>query len=240
MDPHSYASQPQLSGLPPGTGRGAGGRWIAVFALLTLLFAAIGTALTAHNEMLGRAEAVDAAWAQVESNLQRRADLVPRLVETVDRYVRHESELMTDVTRERSGAARAVETALDELDRAQRASARQQAAGGASPAGDAARLETLARNEAALTRGVRAVLAVAESYPELRSADQFLELQAQLEGSENRINVARMAFNDAVRDYNAALVQLPTRWIAESRGLERRAYFSADEGARVAGPLAFE
>lgn len=240
MDPHGHASHPQLSGLPPGTGDGAGGRWIPVFALLTLLLAAGGAALKAHNEMLGRAEAVDATWAQVESNLQRRADLVPRLVETLNRYVRHESELVTGVTRERSGAARAVEAALAELNRAQRAGSEPQAARGASPARDAARLEALARHEAALSHSVSAVLAVAESYPELRSADQFLELQAQLEGSENRINVARMAFNNAVRDYNAALVQLPTRWIAEAQGLERRAYFSADEAARVAGPLAFE
>jgi LemA protein len=240
MDPHSHASHTQLSGLPPGTGDRAGRRWIPVFVLLTLLFAAVGAAFQAHNEMLGRAEAVDATWAQVESNLQRRADLVPRLVETLNRYVRHESELLTGVTRERSGAARAVESALSELSRTQRDSSERRAAGGASPAGDAARLEALARHEAALSHSVRAVLAVAESYPELRSADQFLELQAQLEGSENRINVARMAFNNAVRDYNAALVQLPTRWIAQSEGLERRAYFSADAGARVAGPLAFE
>jgi LemA protein len=89
-------------------------------------------------------------------------------------------------------------------------------------------------------RSVQTALAVAERYPELRSADQFLKLQAQLEGSENRINVARMAFNDAVLEYNAALVQLPTRFVAQARGLEPRLYFRADEATRIAGPLAFE
>lgn len=237
MDPHTYATQQQLAGLPPAGTTGGTGRVIALSALVALLLAAGGTALQAHNTMLGRAETVDAAWAQVESTLQRRADLVPRLVETVNRYVRHESQLLTGVTRERANATRGVEAALAEL---QRASADEQTAQGTSPAGDAARLEALARREAAVSQGVRAVLAVAESYPELRSADQFLELQAQLEGSENRINVARMAFNDAVRDYNAALVQIPTSWVARRQGLERRAYFQADEGARVAGPLAFE
>jgi len=162
--------------------------------------------------MLALAEGVDAAWAQVESNFQRRADLIPRLVQVVNRYAQHEAELLAAVTRDRA--------ALGEAPR------------------DDASLEGLARQEAAVGRGVRALLAVAEGYPELRSADQFLELQAQLEGSENRINVARMLFNDAVRDYNAALVQIPTRFVAQE--MAPRPYFRADDGTRVAGPLAFE
>jgi LemA protein len=240
MDAHDYTTPQQPSGLVSPNAGGGSARWIAAGALTALLLAALGLGVKAHNDMMGRSEAVDAAWAQVESNLQRRADLLPRLVETVNRYVRHESELLTGVTRERGAALAATDAAVAELRRAQSASAKERAALAATPAADAARLESLARHEAAVGRGVRAVIAVAESYPELRSADQFLELQAQLEGSENRINVARMAFNDAVRNYNAALEQLPTRWVAQSRGLERRAYFSADEGARVAGPLAFE
>jgi LemA protein len=86
-------------------------------------------------------------------------------------------------------------------------------------------------------REIRNVLAVAESYPLLRSADAYLELQAQLEGTENRINAARMAFNEAVRAYNAALVQLPTSLVAQARGLERRPYFRAEPAAHAAGPL---
>jgi len=235
---HPSGSSPQPIGPGPigGAGSSRSLAWIAVVGLL-LLGGALG--LWAHNRMLGRAEAVDAAWAQVESNLQRRADLLPRLVETVNRYVRHESELLTAVTRERGAALAAADAALAELRLAQQASAEERAAlAGRAPTHD--QLESLARREAALGRGVQAVLAVGESYPELRSADQFLELQAQLEGSENRINVARMAFNDAVRDYNAALVQLPTSLIARSQGLDRRVYFRADEDAHTTGPLAFE
>lgn len=208
--------------------------------LAALLVALVGapaaaTALWAHNAMLGRAEAVDAAWAQVESSFQRRADLVPRLVETVNRAVRHESELLTEVTRERGAALAAARDALGELHRAHAESA---APAEGSP--DEARLDRIASQQAALDRGVQSVLAVAERYPELRSADQFLELQAQLEGTENRIHVARMAFNDAVRDYNSALVQLPTRIVARAEGLERRPYFRADASARVARPLDLE
>jgi LemA protein len=214
--------------------------WIAIVLVVALLLLPAVLAVWAHNQMLGRAEAVEAAWAQVESNFQRRADLLPRLVETVNRYVRHESELLTAVVHERAAARAATNETFAELDRAQKASADARAALGGAPPDDAARLQALSQHEATVGRGVRAVLAVAESYPELRSADQFLELQAQLEGSENRINVARMGFNDAVRDYNAALVQLPTSVVAQARALERKPYFRADESARVASPLGFE
>jgi LemA protein len=101
-------------------------------------------------------------------------------------------------------------------------------------------LSELADAQAEVGQGIRRLLALAESYPELRSADQFLELQAQLEGSENRIHVARMAFNEAVRDYNAALEQLPTRTFAQARGYERRAYFQTDESNRHASSLGFD
>jgi LemA protein len=217
---------------------------LGIALLLALgLLAPASVALWAHNQMLGRAEAVEAAWAQVESNFQRRADLIPRLVETVNRALHHESELLTAVTRERGAARGAALEALAELQRAHRqaqATAEPRDTPGAVGSAEASRLERIARHEAALGRGVQAVIAVAESYPELRSADQFLELQAQLEGTENRINVARMAFTDAVREYNAALVSLPTRFVARAEKLERRPYFRAEESARVAQPLGLE
>ncbi len=98
----------------------------------------------------------------------------------------------------------------------------------------------LEQGQAAVWRGVQSVLAVSERYPELRSADQFLALQAQLEGSENRINVARMVFNDAVRDYNAARVKLPMSLVAQARGLERRPYFGASASSHAAVVPSFE
>lgn len=223
---------------PPGLGghRPSAARALALGAALSLLLLCGGAFFWAHNDMLARAEAIDAAWAQVESNYQRRADLVPRLVKTVTRYMRHEETLLMGVAKERAS----VQHALVDLDRARSARDTEPGTGAASAPADASELEALAQREAQLGRGFHAVLAVAEGYPELRSADQFLELQAQLEGAENRINVARMAFNDAVREYNAALVQIPTRFIAESRGLERRPYFEADPVARIAGPLDLE
>jgi LemA protein len=203
---------------------------------LWLAIGAAGVALWSHNAMVARAESVEAAWAQIESNLQRRSDLVPRLVEVAQRAMSHESQVLEGVVRERNAPAAAMQNALDELGRAQSASRAQIAAiGGPTPT--EASLAALVRNDAEVRRSVQVVLAVAESYPTLRSSDQLLELQAQLEGSENRINAARMAFNDAVRHYNSALAQLPTSWVARSRGLERRPYFQADEGARGSAPL---
>jgi LemA protein len=148
----------------------------------------------------------------------------------------HESQVLEGVVRQRSAPAAAMQNALDELGRAQSASRAQIAAIGSATPTEAS-LAALVRNDAEVRRSVQVVLAVAESYPTLRSSDQLLELQAQLEGSENRINAARMAFNDAVRRYNSALAQLPTSWVARSRGLERRPYFQADEEARRSAPL---
>jgi LemA protein len=235
MESRVYPAGP---GHPPGLGdrRSSGALWLVLLLGVVALLGAGALVLWSHNDMLGRAEAVDAAWAQVESNYQRRADLVPRLVETVNRYVRHEEALLLSVAKERTAAQRAVAA----LEQAHQASAVERRAGPGKPPGDPAQLTALAQREAEVGRSLRAVLAVAEAYPELRSADQFLELQAQLEGTENRINIARMAFNDAVRAYNAALVQIPTRFVAESRGLERRPYFEADAGAKGAGPLGLE
>jgi LemA protein len=210
---------------------------------LSLVIAAAGAAgvgLWSHNTMIAQAEAVDAAWAQVESNLQRRADLVPRLVEVARRAMSHESQVLEAVVRQRTAPAVAMRDALEQLDRAQAASRAQIASiGGAAPAEETS-LAALVRHDAEVRRGVQVVLAVAESYPSLRSSDQLLELQAQLEGSENRINAARMGFNDAVRHYNAAIAQLPTRWIAQGRGLERRPYFEATEQAHSAATLGLD
>lgn len=218
-------TQPRARGRAPSLGP---------IVFVVALAGMVGAALFAHNTMGGRAEAVNAAWAQVESSLQRRADLVPRLVQVVNKAARHEAEVLEGVTAQRVGATLA--QALENVEQARRA---RQARDGAAPSNEAA-LAALARQDAAVGRGLRAVLAVAESYPMLRASDAYLELQAQLEGTENRINAARMAFNEAVRSYNAALVQLPTSLVAQASGLERRPYFSADRAAHAVGPLALD
>jgi len=173
-----------------------------------------------HNHVVSRGEAVDAAWAQVESAHQRRADLVPALVETVKRHLRQESETLVAVIEARSQAVRLPASE--------------------HPPASEAELSRLGRAQGELGRDLARLVAVAETYPELRSADSFLALQAQLEGAENRIHVARLEYNDAVRAYNAAIQQLPAAWLAEARGLQRRAYFESDEGAEGARPLGLE
>ena len=190
-----------------------------------------------HNSLVSSEEATYSAWAQVESNYQRRSDLIPGLVETVSRYLRHEADTLTKVTHERGAPVTALSKAIDDLVTAQSTSAQQLRSLGGRPPTDDAALETLAQYQDQVGRGISQVLAIAESYPTLRSADQFLELQAQLEGTENRINVARMAFNEAVRDYNGAIRKMPSNLVAGVGGFARKAYFKSDEGARHAGSL---
>ncbi len=199
-----------------------GGSSFAVAALLGVLLLGPLFALVLHNRLVSRREGVDAAWAQVESNAQRRADLVPALVEVLKRHLRHEQETLVAVLRARSDGLAAL------------------AALGGKPPANEAQLRELERAQAEVGARVTQLFALAESHPELRSADDFLELQSQLEGAENRINVARMRFNEAVRDYNAALEQLPTAWIASARGEQRRPYFQAEESARNAPALGLD
>lgn len=191
-----------------------------------------------HNSLVSKEESVFEAWAQTESNLARRADLIPALVETVSRYLRHESETLVAVTAERGNEQ--LEESLDALIAAQQTTAELVAQGEASIVESESDLAALYAAQQSVARSMRSFLAVAENYPDLRSSDQFLELQAQLEGTENRINVARMRFNEAVSAYNAALRRLPGNLIAGIGGFQRKAYFQADEDARERPELAFD
>lgn len=161
-----------------------------------------------HNRLVTGEEAVDAAWADVESNLQRRADLVPNLVRSLQQYMTHESETLVRLVRER---AEALSEAL-----------------GKTREFDTSRIAGL---DAALSQDLSRLMHQAGEHPELRSGDQFLRFQAQLEGSENRLNVARMRYNEAVREYNAGLRGFVGRWIAEPMGLRSRDYFEASPAA---------
>lgn len=208
--------------------------WIAMLAVGALPALA---ALWVHNGLVARREAIAAAWAQIESQYQRRADLVPELVLLLKSQMLHERETLTAVVNARGEAL--VQRA-DALEVAHGTSRRELAALGGSAPANAERLAAVASADTAVARRLRQVFALAESYPELRSADQFLGLQAQLEGTENRINVARLAFNDAVREYNAAIEKLPGRWISQARGYSRHAYFEVGPAARHAPVLALD
>jgi LemA protein len=193
-----------------------------------------------HNGLVAREERVFEAWAQTESNFQRRADLVPVLVDTVSRYLKHESETLTGVTEARTHSLADMAKAIEDLAEAEKAARDLLRDGGPAVIEEAPALRRLYQVQGRIGRGMTALLAVAEDYPDLRSSDQFLELQAQLEGTENRINVARMRFNETVRDYNRAIRQLPGALVAQAGSFERKAYFQSEEEARNAPELAFE
>jgi LemA protein len=210
------------------------------FAVALILIVPIGLAVLLHNSLVGKEERVLEAWAQAESNFQRRSDLIPALVETVGRYVRHEAETLGAVTGARAQTAAALSGALDELTRAERDAAEILRRGGAEITGDDTALSRLQAAEAAFQGGLGRLLAVVEAYPELKASDQFLELQAQLEGTENRINVARLRFNEAVGDYNGTLRMMPWNLVARLGSFQRKAYFQAEAEARQAPELKFQ
>ena len=157
-----------------------------------------------YNTLVSKQERVNASWSQVESTMQRKLDLLPNLVKVVKAYAKHEKELLTEITSLRSDA----HTTLVSKD-----------------AGKLATLNTK------LNASVMKLFAVAENYPDLKSSEQFLQLQAQIEGSENRINITRMQFNEAVGLYNSAIRKMPQRLIASLGGFEKRTYFKAEEKA---------
>jgi LemA protein len=189
-----------------------------------------------YNGIVGKEEQVFAAWAQVESNYQRRRDLIPNLIRAVSRYLDHERGTLVEVTEERSTTLRSLGAALDEVAAAQKEADRQAEV---RPEAQAA-LERLAAAQAAVDRSLGRFFALAENYPDLRAGDQFLELQAQLEGTENRINVARIQFNQRVEEFNGAIRQLPGSLLARLGDFRRKAYFQASDGAASAVEVRFD
>ena len=198
----------------------------ALLLLVPLMLAGIVGVVT-YNGLVNREEAVYSAWSQVESNLQRRADLVPLLVKTVRQALAHEKNLQLGVTDRR---AEAMETDLQRLDRLRRTIATLTGARNTTESTE--HLRTLAEAEQRLGRAMRNLLAVVENYPAVRATDNLLALQDQLKGTENRLNVARMAYNEAVRDFNAAMRRFPGALIVGLAGFKRKGYFEAEEPAR--------
>jgi len=211
-----------------------------VFGFLLLLLLPVVAWVLIHNSLVSKEEAVLTAWSQVESNYQRRNDLVPRLAESVSRFLKHEAETLSAVTGQRSASYAALEGAVSKLQAAQAESSDTMNALGGKPPADDAQLTKVADSQEKVLVGMKGLLAVVEGYPELRSSDQFLTLQAQLEGTENRINVARLRFNEAAQDFNAAIRKMPNSLVASANGMQRKAYFTADEGASHAKKLTLD
>lgn len=212
-------------------------------AILSVVAAVVGLLLLgqwwSYNGIIGKQEAVAAAWSQVESNYQRRTDLVPSLVDSVERFLEHESEVLSSVVEKRGPNNPSLDALSSEVAGAHESSKEALAQTEGVPT-DSDRLTKLAATQADLGNKLSRLLAVAENYPTLRSADQFLRLQAQLEGTENRINIARMRYNEAVRAYNSAIRRFPGFLIAGTMGLSDRPYFEADDGASEPAKDLFE
>jgi LemA protein len=189
------------------------GLWIAVAAVVVIVLAGLlvfGSFVSAQKQMVARQEAVSAQWSNVQSVLQRRADLIPNLVATVKGAAQHEETVFADVDKAR-------ESLLAARDPQSKIAANQQLDG-------------------ALGR----LLAVAENYPNLKANQNFLELQDQLEGSENRINVERIRYNDRLRDYNTYVRQFPNNIWAHLAGFQpNNAYFEASPSSQAAPQVHF-
>ena len=160
-------------------------------------------AVTGYNGLVSMDEKVSNQWANVETQYQRRADLIPNLVNTVKGYAAHEQETLEGVIEARS---KATQIKVDPTD---------------------------------LASALGKLLAITENYPDLKANQNFLELQAQLEGTENRINVARKNFNDTAREFNTAIRRFPKNILAGLFGFEKRAYFEAQAGAETAPTVEF-
>lgn len=171
-----------------------------------------------YNSLVEKQQNVDQTWAQVENQYQRRADLIPNLVQTVKGYSSHEEETLTKVTEARAKAT-SVNISADNLNEENLAKFQQ------------------AQNE--LSQALKSLLAVSEAYPDLKANQNFLALQSQLEGTENRIATERNRYTEAVRDYNTAIAKFPTNIYAGWFGFEKKPQFHASEGADRAPEVKF-
>lgn len=189
-----------------------------LWIVLGIIAVVIGWVAISYNGIITKEESTDKAWANVESAYQRRADLIPNLVNTVKGYAEHEKETLQAVTDARSKATSInidPSTATTEQ-LAQWADAQQQVG-------------------SALGR----LIAISESYPNLKANENFRDLQVQLEGTENRIKTERDRYNEAVREFNVKIRRFPANIIANMFGFERRAMFEASEGAEIAPEVKF-
>lgn len=189
-----------------------------IMRLVLILICALTLSSCGYNSMVEKEEAVNTAWSNVENQYQRRADLIPNLVNTVKGYASHEQETLESVVNARSKATQITLNA-DELT-PEKLKAYQAAQGEVG---------------SALSR----LLAVTENYPELKANENFQELQAQLEGTENRISVERRNFNQVTQDYNTYIRKFPNNLFAGMFGFDKKPYFEAESGSQKAPEVKF-
>jgi LemA protein len=184
--------------------RGLGIALAVVGVLLLAVFLVGGSYVSAKNQMVAKDQNVKAAWSEVDVQLQRRADLIPNLVETVKGFTKEESTVFGDIANARAGLLNAQ--------------------------GPQAKIAANGQLDSALGR----LLVLTENYPQLRSSDQFMRLQDELAGTENRISVARKRYNDALQDYNTFVLQFPNSiWAGMAGFKENNAFFTASPAAQA-------
>ena len=191
---------------------------IAVIAVVVVVVLVGVWAVGSRNSFVTKEEGVASAWSQVENVYQRRADLIPNLVETVKGYATHEQTTLEGVVNARAKATQ-ITVDPDKI--------------------DAESLRRYQEAQGELGAALGRLLAVSENYPDLKANENFLQLQAQLEGTENRIAVERKKFNEVVREYNVSVRQFPGNIVASMFGFETKPYFEADESAHQAPKVEF-
>lgn len=189
-----------------------------IFLILTTAFAGMLFTSCGYNTMVEMDEAVTSQWSQVENVYQRRADLIPNLVATVKGYAEHEQETLTGVIEARS---QATSVKIDPSNMTPES------------------IQQFQQAQEGLSSALSRLMVVVEQYPDLKANQNFLDLQAQLEGTENRITVERMKFNDTTRNYNAYIRKFPALITAKLFGFKARNYFEAQPGAQTAPQVQF-
>ncbi len=193
--------------------------WIVVGVIVVIVLILYGSFKGTYNNLVKMEENVSAQWAQVENVYQRRADLIPNLVATVKGYATHEQETLEGVTQAR---AKATSVNVDPTKLNEQSIQQFQAA------------------QEGLTSALSRLLVVVERYPDLKANQNFLDLQTQLERTENRISVERRSFNTAAQEYNSYLRSFPQNLIAGLFGFEKKAYFQAAAGSEKAPEVKFD
>jgi len=198
------------------------GKAIGLGCLAVIVIAAVVLGISAwgtYNGLVTAQQDVEAKWAQVENVYQRRADLIPNLVATVKGYAAHETETLQAVTASRAQVG-SIQVTPEILN-------------------NPAEFQKFQQAQAGLTSALSRLMVVVERYPELKANQNFLELQNQLEGTENRISVERMRFNESAQAYNTRVMRFPTNIFARLFGFERKAYFQAAPGSDQAPTVDF-
>ncbi|MBN8584188.1 MAG: LemA family protein [Ignavibacteria bacterium] len=188
---------------------------LSLFLIIIASFSGCG-----YNSLVEQDEKVNQAWAQVENQYQRRADLIPNLVKTVQGYADFEKGVLTEVTELRSRVGQ-IKLSTDDLS-------------------DEEKFKQFSDAQDKLSGALSRLLVVAENYPQLKANENFLQLQSQLEGTENRISVERKKFNEAVQEYNTSVRRFPTLITAKIMGFKEKQYFKSAPGTDKAPDVNFD